>query len=311
MPFALRKVQPEFVSRARLHDRDGRPLVLDGELEAVFNHTLCQAIRQLSSLLQAADDMFASLAQEMAGVTARAGGLQERIRKVQELVDAEDPRTVPVLAAPVAVAPRHGGGGGHHGRPRLGSRPALLGLARLGTAQDLLGSAQDRRVPCCAGDVVPGGEQSRGHHLQHASSTPPSTPPAHLQHASSTPPALLQHASSTPPAHLQHTSSTPPARLQHASSTPPAHLQYTSSTPPAHLQHTSSTPPVRLQHASSTPPARLQHASSTPPAHLQHTSSTPPARLQHTSSSATGRQPARHNGPSRPGPHRHRQPAAV
>ncbi|XP_052122288.1 actin-binding protein WASF1-like [Frankliniella occidentalis] len=96
MPFALRKVQPEYVSRARLHDQDGRPLVQDDELEAVFNHTLCQAIRQLSSLLEAADDMFAGLTKEMAGVTTRAGALQERIKKVQDLVDAEDPRIVPV-----------------------------------------------------------------------------------------------------------------------------------------------------------------------------------------------------------------------
>lgn len=96
MPFVLRTVQPVFVSRRKLTGPDGRPLVQDNELEAVFNGTLCCAIRQLSSLLENADDVFAGLAKEMAGIAERATALQQRLKRVQEHVDAHDPRLVTV-----------------------------------------------------------------------------------------------------------------------------------------------------------------------------------------------------------------------
>lgn len=96
MPFVLRTVQPVYVSRAKLTGPDGKPLVQDYELEAVFNGTLCCAIRQLSSLLEAADDLFAGLTKEMTSITERATTLQQRVRRVQERVDAHDPKLVTV-----------------------------------------------------------------------------------------------------------------------------------------------------------------------------------------------------------------------
>ncbi|XP_034244211.1 uncharacterized protein LOC117646937 [Thrips palmi] len=96
MPFVLRTVQPVYVSRAKLTGPDGKPLVQDYELEAVFNGTLCCAIRQLSSLLEAADDLFAGLTKEMTSIAERATTLQQRVRRVQERVDAHDPKLVTV-----------------------------------------------------------------------------------------------------------------------------------------------------------------------------------------------------------------------
>ncbi|KAJ1521183.1 hypothetical protein ONE63_002873 [Megalurothrips usitatus] len=96
MPFTLRTVQPVFVSRTRLADADGKPRVRDDELEAVFNNTLCNAIRQLASLVAAADDVFGGLNVELRSITDRAAALNDRLLRVRDVVEAHDPRVVPV-----------------------------------------------------------------------------------------------------------------------------------------------------------------------------------------------------------------------
>ena len=96
MPFVQRTVQPVHLSRRKLTGPDGRPLVQDNELEAVFNSTLCCAIRQLSSLLTVADDLFGSLVRDVTNITDRAAALHQRVQRVQEKVDTFDPKLVTV-----------------------------------------------------------------------------------------------------------------------------------------------------------------------------------------------------------------------
>ncbi|CAH1970668.1 unnamed protein product [Acanthoscelides obtectus] len=96
MPFAQRHVEPRLVSRVRLFDDEGHPKVTDGELEAVTNGTLCNALRQLASLVAAADSIFDELADELKRVHARSQQVKQRIDQLQPKVDRVDPKAVTV-----------------------------------------------------------------------------------------------------------------------------------------------------------------------------------------------------------------------
>lgn len=75
---------------------DGNPRVRDGELEAVTNNTLSNALRQLASLVLAADDIFAELRGELRGIASRSEKLKSRFDCLEERVAAYDPKKVTV-----------------------------------------------------------------------------------------------------------------------------------------------------------------------------------------------------------------------
>ncbi|RZF44145.1 hypothetical protein LSTR_LSTR003785 [Laodelphax striatellus] len=96
MPFVQRVVQPVQLSRVLLHDEQGRPRVKDGELEAVTNHTLSSALRQLASVVLLADEIFQDLGKILGDVTERSKRLRVRIAAVDERVSHFDPKAVTV-----------------------------------------------------------------------------------------------------------------------------------------------------------------------------------------------------------------------
>lgn len=96
MPFVQRVVEPKFLSRAVLHDAEGRPRIKDGELEAVTNHTLSSALKQLASVVLIANDIFQELNKQLEAVSVRTGKLRHRIGRVEQLVEAYDPKAVTV-----------------------------------------------------------------------------------------------------------------------------------------------------------------------------------------------------------------------
>jgi hypothetical protein len=96
MPFVQRVIEPKFLSRTSLWDEDGKPLVVDEELEAVTNNTLSNALRQLASLVLVADDIFAELGGQLKEINKRSEGLKAKIEAVEGKVSAYDPKKVTV-----------------------------------------------------------------------------------------------------------------------------------------------------------------------------------------------------------------------
>lgn len=96
MPFVLRTVEPRRVGRTKLHDQNGRPLLKDGELEAVSNATLANALRQLASVARIAQKIFDELNAELCQVSERSSKLKRRLGTVEEKVSAFDPKSVTV-----------------------------------------------------------------------------------------------------------------------------------------------------------------------------------------------------------------------
>nr|CAH7722523.1 unnamed protein product [Callosobruchus chinensis] len=96
MPFAQRFVEPRLAGRVRLFDEDGQPRVNDGELEAVTNGTLCNALKQLASLVAAADGIFDELADELKRVHGRSQQVRVRIELLAGKVEEFDPKAVSV-----------------------------------------------------------------------------------------------------------------------------------------------------------------------------------------------------------------------
>lgn len=96
MPFVQRVVEPKHLSRTSLADSDGKPLVDDYELEAVANNTLCNALRQLASLVLAADDIFSELRRDLKQITERGDKLKLRIGALDTKVASFDPKKVSV-----------------------------------------------------------------------------------------------------------------------------------------------------------------------------------------------------------------------
>ncbi|XP_019697098.1 uncharacterized protein LOC105183292 isoform X2 [Harpegnathos saltator] len=95
MPFVMRKVEPRHLCRGHVPaGSQGWPV--GAELEAVANGALTNSLKQLASLLTAAEDIFASLTVELAYVTDRSGHLRRRIDKVEERLSAVDPKKIPV-----------------------------------------------------------------------------------------------------------------------------------------------------------------------------------------------------------------------
>lgn len=97
MPFIQRTVEPKYLSRVVLFQGDGTtPNVTDGELEAVTNSTLCNALRQLASLALVADNIFRELALQLNAVHVRCKDVKVRIDVVENRVAKIDPKKVPV-----------------------------------------------------------------------------------------------------------------------------------------------------------------------------------------------------------------------
>lgn len=91
-----RVVEPKYLSKTSLWDAEGKPIVQDGELEAVTNNTLSNALRQLASLLLVADDIFSELNRQLQDVVGRSEKLKAKISKVDSKLQEYDPKEVTV-----------------------------------------------------------------------------------------------------------------------------------------------------------------------------------------------------------------------
>lgn len=96
MPFVQRSIEPKYLSRTNLFDEDGNPRVLEEELQAVTNNTLCNALRQLASLVLAADDIFQELGGQLQSINNRSEAIKVKINVLEERVDKYDPKEVTV-----------------------------------------------------------------------------------------------------------------------------------------------------------------------------------------------------------------------
>jgi hypothetical protein len=91
MPFVLRQVEPVALSRGvagRCDDLDAR--------EAISNATLAACLRQLSSLVKFAAEMFADFESQAGDIDRRSRQLRSRLDSLQKSVDQYDSRTLPV-----------------------------------------------------------------------------------------------------------------------------------------------------------------------------------------------------------------------
>ncbi|XP_017768837.1 PREDICTED: Nance-Horan syndrome protein isoform X1 [Nicrophorus vespilloides] len=102
MPFVQRVIEPKYLSRTSLFDADGKPLVDDGELEAVTNNTLSNALRQLASLVLVANDIFNDLGGQLKGITERSQRLGAKLSNVEKKVADFDPKKVAVPESDIA-----------------------------------------------------------------------------------------------------------------------------------------------------------------------------------------------------------------
>lgn len=71
-------------------------VIEDYELESITNLTLSNALRQLASLTILSNQIFTELNRELQEVGERSRGLNTRIEKIREHVDAFDPKLVTV-----------------------------------------------------------------------------------------------------------------------------------------------------------------------------------------------------------------------
>ncbi|XP_012283351.1 uncharacterized protein LOC105701292 isoform X2 [Orussus abietinus] len=97
MPFAIRKVEPRYLCRGHVPpgpDAQGWPV--GAEMGAVANGALTASLRQLASLLTAAEDIFAELTAELTCLADRSGLLRHRIDRVEERLASVDPKKIPV-----------------------------------------------------------------------------------------------------------------------------------------------------------------------------------------------------------------------
>nr|XP_023023553.1 uncharacterized protein LOC111511756 [Leptinotarsa decemlineata] len=96
MPFVQRFVEPKHLSRTQLFDEDGKPKVDDEELEAVNNNTLCNALRQLASLVLAANDIFEELGGQLQTIKKRSDAIKVKLNDLEGKVNKVDPKEVTV-----------------------------------------------------------------------------------------------------------------------------------------------------------------------------------------------------------------------
>ncbi|XP_012233179.1 mucin-4 isoform X2 [Linepithema humile] len=96
MPFVMRKVEPRHLCRGHV-PADSQPgWPVGAELEAVANGALTSSLKQLASLLTAAEDIFAGLTAELSQVAERSGHLRLKIDKIEERLSTVDPKKIPV-----------------------------------------------------------------------------------------------------------------------------------------------------------------------------------------------------------------------
>ena len=98
MPFVTRKVEPRYLFRGHL-DKPAevtRNWPVGAELEAAANGALTASLKQLASLLVAAEDVFGELTGELATIADRSGKLRRRIDAVEAKLAQQDPKKIPV-----------------------------------------------------------------------------------------------------------------------------------------------------------------------------------------------------------------------
>lgn len=101
MPLVKRKVSPVRLARRPPSwgtTDSGEEVTLRGDydLTAVSNVTLCGALRQLASLVTAAQDVSRELQEELGRIKVRSSNLASRLAALEGRVAAHDPRAVPV-----------------------------------------------------------------------------------------------------------------------------------------------------------------------------------------------------------------------
>ncbi|KAJ8930738.1 hypothetical protein NQ314_016433 [Rhamnusium bicolor] len=96
MPFVQRFVEPKYLSRTNLFDEDGNPKVTVEELQAVTNNTLCNALRQLASLVLVANDIFTELGGQLQTINKRSDAIKVKLNVLEEKVVKFDPKEVTV-----------------------------------------------------------------------------------------------------------------------------------------------------------------------------------------------------------------------
>lgn len=103
MPFVQRVVAPVHLSRVKLHDDQGAPTVRDGELDAVTNCALSNALRQMASVAALADEVFRELRGQLTDVATRSASLGRRVQALGDIVDRADPKAVTVRKSIIIV----------------------------------------------------------------------------------------------------------------------------------------------------------------------------------------------------------------
>jgi hypothetical protein len=96
MPFVMRKVEPRHLCRGHVPAGSQPDWPVGAELEAVANGALTSSLRQLASLLAAAEDIFAGLTTELVQVAERSGHLRHKIDRIEERLSSIDPKKIPV-----------------------------------------------------------------------------------------------------------------------------------------------------------------------------------------------------------------------
>ncbi|XP_020287129.1 uncharacterized protein LOC109856368 [Pseudomyrmex gracilis] len=92
----MRKVEPRHLCRGHVPSSSQRSWPVGAELDAVANGALTSSLKQLASLLTAAEDIFAGLTAELAHVAERSVHLRRKIDKVEERLSTVDPKKIPV-----------------------------------------------------------------------------------------------------------------------------------------------------------------------------------------------------------------------
>lgn len=105
MPLVKRKVSPVRLARrppswGTTDSAEEVTLRGDYDLTAVTNVTLCGALRQLASLVTAAQDVSRELQEELGKINLRSSSLASRLAALEGRVAAHDPRAVPVREYP-------------------------------------------------------------------------------------------------------------------------------------------------------------------------------------------------------------------
>lgn len=101
MPLVKRRISPVRLSRRPStwgKTDEGEEVTLTGEydLTAVTNVTLCGALRQLASLVTAAQGISQVLEEELSRLTGRTASLTSRLASLHSRVTSHNPRTVTV-----------------------------------------------------------------------------------------------------------------------------------------------------------------------------------------------------------------------